>query len=234
MHSHELKYKFKNWTNYLVEYVHNVFFKLILFFIVNFFGLGLYQLGFFKTNFILAAIFIIIDLYLAKQLLYKRARPTKILVLLVTLLIAFYIASSFAPPVFENIGLTSFLSGTLDFSKFQKPVYDCRTNDCDMNKVSESYALCKDAIILRSQTGMESRETLSLSSDGLTCRVSYEITKSSISAFQGKYMNCDFPKTVLTQTASNYMSNYDSLKYCDGPLKDYAANPFKAMAEAFS
>ena len=111
MSSHDLEYKFKNWTNYLVEYVHNVFFKLILLFVVGFFGSGLYQMGFFKTNFIMAVIFIAAILYLAKQLLYKRAKPTKIFVLIVTLAIAYYVASMFAPVVFENIGLKTFLGG---------------------------------------------------------------------------------------------------------------------------
>jgi len=111
MSSNDMEYKFKEWTSYLVDYVHNVFFKLILLFIVGFFGFGLYQMSFFKTNFIIAVIFIASVLYLAKRLLYKRARPTKILVLLVTLVLAYYVASMFAPMVFENIGLTSFLGG---------------------------------------------------------------------------------------------------------------------------
>ena len=111
MSSHDLEYKFKNWTNYLVEYVHNVFFKLILLFVIGFFGSGLYQMGFFKTNFIMAVVFIVAVLYLAKQLLYKRARPTKIFVLILTLIISYYLASLFAPMLFENIGLTAFIGG---------------------------------------------------------------------------------------------------------------------------
>ena len=232
MHSHELNHKFKNWTSYLVDYVHNVFFKLIILFIIAFFGFGLYQMGFFKTNFILAAIFIILVLYLAKKLLYKRARPTKILVLIVTLALAYYAAASFAPPVFDNIGLTSFLSGTLDFSKFQKPVYDCRTNACDLNAVAESYKNCTNAVILKSATGFESREEIS--DNGTNCGYALEITRASISAMQGKSMSCDFPKALFTQNPQGYLSGYDGLKYCSGTLKEYAANPFKAIADAFS
>ena len=111
MNSNDLKYKFKDWINYLVDYVHNVFFKLLILLVVGFFGSGLYQIGFFKTNFILAIIFIVAILYLAKQLLYKKARPTKIFILLVILAVAYYLASMFAPMVFENIGLTAFLGG---------------------------------------------------------------------------------------------------------------------------
>lgn len=110
MDSKALKYKFLEWLNYLKDYTHNVFFKLVMLFLLNFVVFGLYLKDFFKTNLILFLIFLAIDLYLIKKLLYKRARLTKIGVILVILIISFFVAQGYSNSVFESFGLNSFIS----------------------------------------------------------------------------------------------------------------------------
>lgn len=105
-----IKYKFKGWFNYTLDYIHNVFFKLLLLFILNFFIFGLYFKNFFKANFIIFLVGLAIDLYLIKKLLYKRARIAKIIVIILTLLISFLVAQNYSVVVFETFGLDSFIS----------------------------------------------------------------------------------------------------------------------------
>lgn len=105
MNYYKIKNNFLKWFKYLVDYVHNVFLKIITLFIISFFGFGLYQIGFFKTNFIIAVMFITVIVYLIKELLYARARPTKILVVLIILTLANFLAELYAVSVFENIGI---------------------------------------------------------------------------------------------------------------------------------
>jgi len=106
-------HKFKSWIYYLFDYLHYVFFKVIILFIVSFFGFGLYFADYFKENLILAIIFLVIILWLIKQLLYKRAKLTKILVVLVVLLISFYASQAFSAKIFDKVGITSFFNNAL-------------------------------------------------------------------------------------------------------------------------
>ena len=124
MDSKEFRHDFGHWISYLGDYLHNVFFKLILLFIFSFFGFGLYFSGFFKNNFIVAIVFLVVDLYLIKKLLYKRARPTKILVILVVLCIAFFFAQTFSERVFDNIGFTNFNNSFGSGSDINKSLSD--------------------------------------------------------------------------------------------------------------
>ena len=110
MNFNHLKYKFVEWLNYFKNYIHNVFFKLVILFLLNFIIFGLYLKDFFKTNFISFLIFIVIDLYLIRKLLYKRARVTKILVILAILGLSFLVAQNYSNQVFESFGLNSFIS----------------------------------------------------------------------------------------------------------------------------
>ncbi|MEM4263764.1 MAG: CAP domain-containing protein [Candidatus Woesearchaeota archaeon] len=110
MNFQHIKYKTINWLNYLKEYAHNVFFKLVLLFVLNFIMFGLYFKNFFKVNFIIFLIFLVINLYIIRKLLYKRARPTKILVILIILGLSFFTAQNYSAFVFENFGLNSFIS----------------------------------------------------------------------------------------------------------------------------
>lgn len=105
MNYYKIKNDFLRWIKYLVDYVHNVFLKIIALSIISFFGFGLYQIGFFKTNFIIAVIFIAVIVYLIKELLYARARPTKVLVVLIILILSNFLAELYAISVFENIGI---------------------------------------------------------------------------------------------------------------------------------
>lgn len=110
MNIKELKYKLKGFMNYTFEYIHNVFFKLILLFILNFFLFGLYFKGFFKTNFIIFIILFVIDLFLIKKLLYRRARIAKIIVIIIILSLSFLIAQNYSNVFFENFGLNTFIA----------------------------------------------------------------------------------------------------------------------------
>lgn len=110
MEFQRFKGKTLSWLNYLKEYVHNVFFKLVILFLINFIVFGLYFKNFFKTNFLIFIIFLAIDLYLIRRLLYKRARITKILVILCVLGLSFLVAQNYSNNVFESFGLNSFIS----------------------------------------------------------------------------------------------------------------------------
>jgi len=106
----KIRYKLKGFFNYTFEYIHNVFFKLIMLFILNFFIFGLCFKDFFKTNFIIFIILFAIDLFLIKRLLYKRARIAKILVILVVISLSFFMAQSYSETMFENFGLNTFIT----------------------------------------------------------------------------------------------------------------------------
>jgi uncharacterized protein YkwD len=71
---------------------------------------GLYFKNFFKSNFLIFIIFLIVDLYLIRKLLYKRARITKIFVILVVMGLSFLVAQNYSNNVFESFGLNSFIS----------------------------------------------------------------------------------------------------------------------------
>jgi len=110
MDFNKLKYKLKGFMSYTWEYIHNVFFKLLLLFILNFFLFGLYFKEFFKTNFIVFIILLAIDLFLIKKLLYKRARIAKILVILLVIGLSFFIAQNYSHTLFDNFGLNTFIA----------------------------------------------------------------------------------------------------------------------------
>jgi uncharacterized protein YkwD len=106
----DFKYKFLKWFRYLEEYVHNTFFKQLILFIVNFFAFGFLLADYLVSNFILAIGFLIVDLYLIKKLLYIRARPTKIFVIVIVFCLAFFSAQVFSETVFDKVGLTNFIN----------------------------------------------------------------------------------------------------------------------------
>ena len=113
MQKEQFKRNFFSWLRYAEGYLHATMFKQILLFIVSFFAFGFLLQGYFEKNFILAIIFLAIDLYLIKKLLYKRARPTKILVILIVLYLAFFSAQMFSETAFNKIGVTSFIGENL-------------------------------------------------------------------------------------------------------------------------
>ncbi|MBU0461255.1 MAG: CAP domain-containing protein [Nanoarchaeota archaeon] len=105
-----LKYQFLNWFSYLKNYLHHVFFKLLLLFLLNFIIFGLYFQTFFENNFIVFFILVVIELYLIRNLLWKRAKLTKIFVILTVIILSFLLAKIFASFIFTNFGLNSFIS----------------------------------------------------------------------------------------------------------------------------
>jgi len=114
----KFKRKFISWIKYTEGYVHATLFKQILLFIVSFFAFGFLLQGYFEQNLILAIIFLAIDLYIIKQVLYKRARPTKILVVLIVLYLAFFSADLFSEKAFDKVGVTSFFDGNFIDANF--------------------------------------------------------------------------------------------------------------------
>jgi len=102
--------KLKHQFDYTLEYIHNVFFKLLLLFIINFVVFGLYFKGFFKSNLIIFLVFLIGDLFLIKKLLYKKARISKIIVIIAIIILSFFVAQYYSNAFFENFGFNSFIS----------------------------------------------------------------------------------------------------------------------------
>jgi membrane-bound ClpP family serine protease len=102
---------FSDWMAYLLDYIRNTFFSLVILFIVAFFGFGLFLNNFLTNNFILFSILAVAALILIRGLLFKRARPTKIAVILVVFILAWIAAEPFAIPVFGKIGLLKILIG---------------------------------------------------------------------------------------------------------------------------
>lgn len=114
----KFKRKFFSWIKYAEGYIHATLFKQIILFIVSFFAFGFLLQGYFEQNLILAIIFLAVDLYIIKQLLYKRARPTKMAVILIVLYLAFFSADLFSEKAFDKVGVTSFFDGNFVDANF--------------------------------------------------------------------------------------------------------------------
>jgi len=237
MNLDEFKHKFGSWFSYLTEYIYHTFFKIILFFILNFFGFGLYFAGFFKNNFIVAILFLMVDLYLIKKLLYKQARPMKILVILVVLYIAFFSAQSFSEKAFENIGLSNFIN---NFGK---------VSDTNVG-LSDGLVLSgvSDVFIQVSNAGQEISNDLSASSKDKSKEVFNYINKlrqtAGVSNLQWDDKIYDLAKYKAEDMATkNYFDHPDPSGKCVGsyasiygltyPASSFADNLFGYSSPTF-
>ncbi|MBU0963072.1 MAG: CAP domain-containing protein [Nanoarchaeota archaeon] len=118
---------FKNWFCYLIEYIQNTYFKLILLFIFSFIGFGLYSQELLEKHLIISLILLVINLYLIKQLLYKRIRFTKLLVIIVILYISFSFTQTYSQKIFHKTGIIAFLDNDI-INKISLEVDDVKTN----------------------------------------------------------------------------------------------------------